>query len=197
MLRYGRHFCEGMMRKRITVTQETVKSRGQFLTVVERHFIGSHKKRGTWEMVRRNTFGPIVAVAAITSDRKIVLEKSYRIPLKGYALELPAGLADQEGEPSASLARRELLEETGFAIDEVTLLTRGVINQGLCGDVMEVYLGTHARKVQEPKLENAEDISVILVPLDELLTYYRHSDAIPDLKILSVIPLLRERGLIK
>lgn len=61
------------------------------------------------------------SVIALTDDRSILLVRQYRPAVERYTLELPSGLVDP-GETAGGAARRELLEETGYAAGEVEVL---------------------------------------------------------------------------
>jgi ADP-ribose pyrophosphatase len=54
------------------------------------------------------------AIVALTNEGGVVLVRQYRHALKGYIWEIPAGTLDP-GEPALDCARRELVEETGYA----------------------------------------------------------------------------------
>lgn len=144
---------------------------GKFIRTLRRHYLDAKGEEKVWEMVERKTKSRIVGIAAITPEREIILEKSFRIPAKSYVLELPAGLPDRKGESEEELARRELLEETGYEVDEVKFLIGGCISAGIITDELSLYLGTNARRVKEPELEPSEDIEVIKVPLNRLPEY--------------------------
>ena len=53
-------------------------------------------------------------VFPLTEEDDVVLVRQYRPAIEGIELGLPAGLVD-EGEEPKKAARRELLEETGYA----------------------------------------------------------------------------------
>jgi ADP-ribose pyrophosphatase len=58
-----------------------------------------------------------VAVMALLDDGALLLERQYRHPVRRVILEIPAGKIDA-GEDLLACARRELLEETGYAARE-------------------------------------------------------------------------------
>jgi 8-oxo-dGDP phosphatase len=60
-----------------------------------------------------------VAVVAILDDGSVVMLRQYRHPVGASLLEIPAGKLDVEGEDPTEAVRRELLEETGLAADEL------------------------------------------------------------------------------
>lgn len=167
---------------------------GVFIRVIRRHFIGSSGKPGMWEVVeRKNTHGRIVVIAAVTPERELILQKSFRVPFQNYVIELPAGLMDKEGESEEDTARRELLEETGYAVDDMKLLVSGSFNAGLTTSVIALYQGTNARMVQAQALDDAEDIEVIKVPVTEVLAFMQtQKEYIVDIKITSALPFLEK-----
>lgn len=169
---------------------------GQFLQTIRRHFLDRERNKKAWEMIKRKIYGRIVAIAAITPEKEIILEKIYRVPCNGYAVELPAGLTDRKDESEEKAIRRELLEETGYTVDEVKPLFSGYISAGASKDEMAVYVGTNARFVQEPQLEATEELEVIKIPLAGLVEYLSaQKDGVKaDVKIAAVIPFLEKLG---
>lgn len=73
----------------------------------------------TWTTVRRKR---AVVVAPITADGRLVLIRQERIPIRTALWEVPAGQLDDAEEP-ASVALRELLEETGYELATGSQLT--------------------------------------------------------------------------
>jgi ADP-ribose pyrophosphatase len=123
-----------------------------------------------WEWVERvNTTGAVV-IAAVTENRELVLVEQYRIPMGHAVIELPAGLAGDEAgmehEEWAEAARRELLEETGYAADRLEFCTEGPSSAGLATEVYALYVARNARRVGPGGGVEKEEIRVHLVPLD-------------------------------
>ena len=169
---------------------------GKYIRTIRRHFKDRNGSACIWEMVDRKTHGPSALIAAVTSDKEIILEKIFRVPLRDYILELPAGLMDKSGESSESLARRELLEETGYAVGVLTLLTTTPMHPTFANGELSIFLGFDARKVAEPALEAAEEIEIIKVPVAELFDTLTTGEVKFDIKILALIPFLKVHGIL-
>ncbi|MEK7585133.1 MAG: NUDIX hydrolase [Patescibacteria group bacterium] len=182
----------------LTVGPDQVLHRGQFLTLMQRPFLDSRSSRcGHWEYVERKNKGRVVTVVGITEQDELILTKTLRLPFGREGepvLEFCAGLPDREGECEVDLARRELLEETGYVCKNICPLVSGVISAGLTSDEMAIYVGTGATKVQAPKLEPAEVIEVVLVPKTKFRALLSDPpDGLKvDLKLWALLPLLCE-----
>ena len=87
-----------------------------------RHYVNKLGKERIWGLIQNNVFGPGALVLPFTREHEVILERSYRIPLQGYVIELPGGSNDVLGEESVDIAKRELKEETGFINGEYHLL---------------------------------------------------------------------------
>jgi len=169
---------------------------GKYRQFIKRHYVDRLGGRRVWEMVKGKAPGAALIVA-ITPEREIVLEKTFRVPCKAWVVELPAGLIDP-GEEDEAAARRELLEETGYAADKFELLTKGTYNPALTADRGFFFLARDARYVAEPKLEATEEIEIVKVPLGGLFEYLiAEKNIIVDQKIFLILPFLAKRGLIK
>lgn len=160
-------------------------------------FVGVDGKTGVWEFIQRNTFGPVAIIIPVTTEGEVLFIKHFRIPRKGYVLESPAGLMDQKGERPIELARRELLEETGFKAKKITLIASGANNGGLQNEDYNFFVATGCVKVKEPVCESAEDIELIKVPLADLENFLAHSNKLSVAAPLYGIPyFLRRAGVI-
>lgn len=173
--------------------------KGRYVRVEHTRYRGRLGDVRTYETVRRNTFGDIVSVFALTREREVVLVRSYRVPHNDWVIEKPAGLADRRDEDPAELAARELEEETGYGGGTpMELVLRGPFDAGLNDDTMSVYFTKDVVKLREPRLEGTEDLKTILVPLDRLVEFVQYPPAgcLTDIKLLSVLPILQARGLL-
>lgn len=137
--------------------------KGKFLQVI---------KAGRWEYADRLGTSGAVAILALTPEGKVLLTEQYRLPVKCRVIELPAGLAgDTAGnpaEPMAAAARRELLEETGYAAETLTCLAAGPPSAGLASEIVSFFLAIGLRRTSPGGGDGTEDIQVHEVPLTEI-----------------------------
>src|ERR1700744_3133930 len=95
-------------------------------------------KEGHWEYVDRVNATGAALIAAVTAEEKILLVEQYRIPVHARTIEMPAGIiGDEPGtsdETHAEAARRELLEETGYAADKMEAVTTGPACSGITSE---------------------------------------------------------------
>ena len=102
-----------------------------------------------WEYVERVKASGVVAVIAITADRKLVLTEQYRPPVQRSVIDLPAGLSGditgQESEALVEAAQRELLEETGYEAKVWKSVYSAPSSPGLTSEVIEYFQASNAR----------------------------------------------------
>lgn len=111
-------------------------------------------------------------VAAITSDRRVVMIEQYRHGTGEVTLELPGGCID-EGESPAEACARELLEETGYSGEPVEIIGRVSSNPALMNNHTHTGLVLNARPASGQNLDATEEIGVRVVPLDEVPSLIR------------------------
>lgn len=102
---------------KVTDTKELYSAK--WIRLVEYTYVTPEGQERKWELCERTTRAGItdaVDVLAILKKegepKKIVLVKQFRPPLKGYTIEMPAGLVDA-GESAETAAVREL-QVTGW-----------------------------------------------------------------------------------
>lgn len=112
--------------------------------------------------------GDWVNVIGLTPDERILLIEQYRFGSSAVTLEIPGGTIDA-GEAPLAAAERELLEETGFACDSITLLghvePNPAIQTNRCYTALALGCRAHPGGQQ---LDEREDIAVRAVPLLEV-----------------------------
>lgn len=102
-----------------------------------------------------------VNVTAITAEGKFVFVRQYRHAFDGVFDELCAGVSEK-GEQPIEAARRELLEETGYAGGEWTLTMTIGQNPSTCNNLTYCFLAQGVEKVGSQHLDASEDIEVVL-----------------------------------
>lgn len=145
--------------------------------------------RGGWEYATRNTARPAVGIVAVTDAGKVLLVEQYRPPIARKVIELPAGLSGDivgaEDEALLDAAKRELLEETGYAAARWTELLNGYSSPGLTDESITLFLAEGLRREGPGGGDASEQITVHEVPLDEVLNWLRDRGAAADLKLLA------------
>jgi ADP-ribose pyrophosphatase len=100
-------------------------------------------KCGHWVYAQRPNVTGIVAIAAITPGDKLLLVEQFRIPVNAPVIELPAGLAGDEpglsNEALVEAAKRELLEETGYAAEEWEELVTTTSSAGMTDETVTLF----------------------------------------------------------
>ncbi|MEM8677834.1 MAG: NUDIX hydrolase [Planctomycetota bacterium] len=150
--------------------------------------------RGRWEFVERKTGRPAVGIVAITPAQEVVLVEQHRPPVDQPVIELPAGLAGDiagsEDEALLTAAQRELLEETGYQAGRWTSLGFGYSSPGLTSESIQLYLAEELERVAPGGGDETEQITVHLVPLDQVIPWLSGRGA--DLKLMAGLFLAME-----
>ena len=112
------------------------------------------------------------AILALFDDGRLLLERQFRYPHGRDFIELPAGKLEP-GEPHLETAKRELLEETGYAAAEWSRLC--VIHTAIAytDEAIEIYLARKLEKRGAPSLDAGEFLETLIVPMTEALAMVR------------------------
>ena len=107
-------------------------------------------------------------VFPLTGEGEVVLVRQYRPAIARIELGLPAGLVE-EGEEPEKTARRELLEETGYAGGKWELLGVVASSPSLKDNWAHLYLARGVSHDAPPQPDEYERVEVVLAPVGELL----------------------------
>jgi len=125
------------------MTERTVLAEGKYLRLV---------REGRWEIAERTSATGAVAIVAVTTDQRLVLTEQQRVAVGCPVIDIAAGLVGDEpehaGEPLSETARRELLEETGYAAKTLKHLVTCPSSPGLTSEIVSYFLAKNARKLE-------------------------------------------------
>ncbi len=112
----------------------------------------------------------VAIVLPITSDREIVFVKQYRHAISDFFIELPAGGFNPEQESGEFAATRELEEETGYVASKIKKIATFYDKPSKDTNQLHLYLAENVVKTGNQKLDITEEIEVILIPVDAVLS---------------------------
>lgn len=121
-------------------------------------------------------------VVALTKNNEVVLVKQYRHGVQEVLLELPGGVVDN-GENPLEGAKRELMEETGYSAGSIIEVGRLYPNPAIQQNTLYCYLALDVELTGVQHLDEAEEIEVHLVPLDELVEMVRQGKFLHALNV--------------
>ena len=148
-------------------TGRTLASAGAVLEFYRDTIVLPDGKEETWDYVRHKKGGGACTVPVLP-DGRILLIRQYRPAVDRETLELPAGARDSSGEDPALTAARELEEETGYRPGKMTKLAHILTAVAWCNEATDIYLAEDLVRISGQHLDEAEEIEVSALPLEEL-----------------------------
>ena len=109
------------------------------------------------------------AIVALDTEENIILKSEYRYTYGEDLIEVPAGGFEKGERDGLSVAKRELLEETGYVSDEWQFLGSTVESSAKLTNHMNIYFANNCRKVSSQKLDETEELNVMVVPFEEAI----------------------------
>lgn len=100
-------------------------------------------------------------------EGNIILKKEYRYCYGRNLIEIPAGTFEENETDGLAVAKRELLEETGYVSDDWQYLGATVESSVKLTNYMHIYFTSHCRKVSGQHLDATEELEILVVPLSK------------------------------
>lgn len=119
-----------------------------------------------------------VNVIGVTKEGMLVLVRQYRHGLGRISYELCAGMCDATDATPMETARREMLEETGYGGGKWQEWMVVSANPGTHSNLNWCYLATDLEKLEEPQLEETEELTVHLFSAGEVKELLQQGDII-------------------
>lgn len=138
--------------------------------------------------------GVVPLVFDAEGNPSVVLVSQYRAPYEEHVIEIPAGMRDIDGEDTAQVARRELIEEAGLAAGNIDLLCSIYPSPGMTDSITTIYLATDCTPVPTDRQGPEEAfMQIVHVPLTDALSMIDRGE-IRDAKTVTGL-LMTERRL--
>jgi ADP-ribose pyrophosphatase len=145
------------------VLSSRVAYRGPVFYVTTDQVLEPGGVRARRDVIRHSGSIVILAVDDEKPEPRILLERQYRHAAQSMMWELPAGRID-EGESPLSAARRELVEETGYAARDWKKVLFFYVSPGFLDETMTIYLARGLTK-GKAQPEADERISARFFPM--------------------------------
>ena len=103
--------------------------------------------------------GSASIIGLVGGERKVLLLKHFRSSIGKTIWEIPAGVID-EGERPEQTARRELMEETGYAAKAMKHVFKSYPTPGYSNELMHCFLAMSLTKSKDNLIDEDEGIEV-------------------------------------
>lgn len=122
-------------------------------------------------------------VLPITTDRRVVAVRQFRVGANEIVVELPGGCPDKKNEPPEKTAARELEEETGYKPGRLIRLMPEKLYFDAPSSINCIYgfLALDCQLVNEQKLDSDEKIEVFTMTLKDWMNFARNEAS--DLRV--------------
>jgi len=182
------------------VTGKRTIYEGRYLRIVEKGVTGKDGDHRVWEAVERtNVHGSgAVVIIALTKDGDLLFERNWRAAIESWVIQFPAGLTDVQGESEEDTARRELLEETGYAAGQLVPLMLSPLSAALTSTRAMHFFAPDVEFVGKPVTRDIEEIEAVRVPVDRADDFMLNlpEGVELDLRVPGILWFMRQKGLL-
>lgn len=127
-----------------------------------------------------------VNVVALTKEKEVILIRQYRHGLQKTIIEIPSGNMDESDNSPLEAIKRELLEETGYSSDNIIETCRLSSNPSNHNNLTYCYLALDCYLATNQKLDDTEQLEIILKPLDEVIKMLNNQEFFQALNVSSL-----------
>ena len=138
-----------------------------------------------------------VGALPVTKDGKIVMVRQYRHALGETMIEIPGGCVDDTDKNPEEAVARELLEETGYSFSSYEYLGRISPNPSTNTNVLHMFLAKEGELVASQKLDENEEIEVVLLSIDELKQLLRENKIVQSMHVACIMYALEKLNELK
>ena len=128
-----------------------------------------------------------VTAVAFTKENEIILIRQYRHALGETVIEIPGGCVDASDQNLEEACARELLEETGYRFEKMEYLCKTSANPSTNSNLMHIFLATGGEKIAEQKLDEAEDIEILLLSIDQVKQLLRSNQLLQSMHVTALL----------
>jgi ADP-ribose pyrophosphatase len=150
-----------------TLSRTTILDHSRFLKV-EDHIVELPDGRviDHWSWV---SIPDAAIVLAVTEDNRFLCFRQYKYALEGLSLAPVGGMLEPDETP-LDAAKRELLEETGYAASEWQRLGSFIVDPNRGVATMHLFLAKQSQRLADPDSDDLEVQELLLLSRSELET---------------------------
>jgi ADP-ribose pyrophosphatase len=178
-----------MSKPEIETVSSTIVYSNRWMTVREDAIVRADRSKGIFGVVEKRDFAVIAAVQA----ESIWLVEQYRYPVAQRFWELPQGSWEDSDVDPVTLARAELLEETGLRAASVEHVSRLFLAYGYSTQAYDLFFATDLQEGQAQL--DAEEQGLVCRAFDVGVAQKMIEDGtIKDATTVAAFGMLRMKG---